>query len=130
MFAARITDGGNLAFAQRMTFSHNTNVTISKQGLHPQLRSCRLLYHPGFQINGPVAKWRAVFVGLLHEAQPHARSFLADALNERRPEIFHKAFAGPQGERSDELLEVELLSRAENGFCVPNEQANSFAKFE
>jgi hypothetical protein len=60
----------------------------------------------------PSRKWRAVFVWLLHEAQPHAGSFLADASNEVRSEVLHKAFAGPQREHSDELFEVELLSRA------------------
>ena len=73
----------------------------------------------GFQIDGPVAKRRAVLVRLLHEAQPHAGRFLADARNEVRSEVLHKAFAGPQRERSDELFEVELLGGAQNRFCRP-----------
>jgi hypothetical protein len=67
---------------------------------------------PVFQIDGPVAKGRAVFVWLLHEAQSHAGSFSADASNEIRSEVLDKAVAGPQRERPDELFEVERLGRA------------------
>ena len=63
-------------------------------------------------IDGRVAKGRAVLVWLLHEAQPHAGSFLADASNEVRSEVLYEAVTGPQRERSDELPEVEILSRA------------------
>jgi len=63
-------------------------------------------------IDGRVAKGRAVFVWLLHEAQPHAGSLPADASNEVRSEVLDKAIAGAQRERSDEQFEVERLGRA------------------
>jgi hypothetical protein len=46
--------------------------------LRTHLRTNRLPDNASFQIDGPVAKWRA-FVWLLNEAQPHDWSFLANA---------------------------------------------------
>jgi hypothetical protein len=91
-----------------MPHAHDADETVAEQCLHTQFRSRRLADNAGFQIDDSVAKWRAVLVGLLHEAQPHAGRFLANAGNEVRPEVLHKAFAGPQRERSDQLFEVEL----------------------
>jgi hypothetical protein len=82
------------------------------KAVRPHLRTDRLPHDAGFQIDRPVAQWRAVLVRLLHEAQPHAGSVLADAGNEVRSEVLDKAFAGPQGEGSDQLPEVEFLGRA------------------
>src|SRR5213080_3301021 len=107
-----ITSGSDLAPAQRMPLSRDTNEAVSEQCLRTDLWTHHRSHNAGFQIDGPVAKRHAVFVGLLHEAQPHAGSFLADASNEVRSEILHKAFAGPQRERSYQLFEVDLLSRA------------------
>src|SRR5258707_7200940 len=53
-----------------------------------------------------------------HETQPHAGSFRTDASDEIRSEILHKAFVGPQRERSDHLFEVELLGRAQHRLSV------------
>src|SRR4030095_6006438 len=77
--AGGITGGRDLALAQRVPHSHDANETVSEQCLRSHLRSRRLPHDASFQIDGPVAKWRAVFVGLLYEAQPHAGRFLADA---------------------------------------------------
>jgi hypothetical protein len=55
MLAARVAGGGHLAFAQRMTFSHNANVTIPEQGLHTQFGGRRLFHHTGFQMDDPGA---------------------------------------------------------------------------
>src|SRR3954454_5504238 len=112
MPAGGITGGSDLALGQRVPHSHDAKKTIPEQGLRAHLRARRLLHDASFQIDGPLSKWRAVFVRLLHEAQPHAGSFLADASDEVRSEVLHKAFAGPQRERSDQLFEVELLGRA------------------
>src|SRR4051794_27093914 len=112
MLSSRITGGCDLTFGQRVPHAHDAKETISKQGLRTHLWTGRHPHNASFQIDGPVAKWRAVFVGLLHEAQPHAGSVLADASHEVRSEVLHKAFAGPQRERSDQLFEVELLGRA------------------
>jgi hypothetical protein len=97
--------------AQLVPHSHHANETVPEQCLHTHLRTRRLPHNASFEIDRAVAKRRAVLVWLLHEAQPHAGSFLADASNEVGPEILHEAFAGPQRERSDQLLEVELLGR-------------------
>jgi len=66
---------------------------ISEECLHPQFGSGRFLDNASFQIHGPFAKRRATFVRFLHEAQPHAGSLLADASDEVRSEVLHKAFA-------------------------------------
>ena len=77
-----------------------------------------------------VAQRRAVLVGLLHEAQPHAGRFRADARDEIRPEILDEAFAGPQRERPDELPEVELLGGAQHRLAVLHELADPLAQLE
>ena len=102
--AGRIAGGRDLALAQRVPRSHDADEAVPEQGLRAHLRTGRLPHDAGFQIDGPVAKRRAVLVRLLHEAQPHAGRFLADASDEVRPEVLDEAFAGPQRERSDELL--------------------------
>ena len=58
----------------------------------------------GLQVDGAVAQRRAVLVGLLHEAQPHAGRLRADARDQGRAEVLHEALAGAQRERADELL--------------------------
>ena len=63
-------------------------------------------HNAGFQIDAPIPQRRAVFVQLLHEAQPHSRSFLPYASDQIRSEVFHKALAVPQREGSDKLFEV------------------------
>ena len=78
----------------------------------------------------PSRSRRALFVWFLHEAQPYPRSLLAGASNEIRSEVLDKAFAGTKRERPDELFEVELLSRAENRFCILNELTDLLAEFD
>src|SRR5581483_10290610 len=130
VLAGRVTGGGDLAPAQRVPLSHDADETVLEQRLRTDLRTGRLPDNAGFQIDGPVAKRRALFVRLLHEAEPHAGGFLADACDEARSEVFHKALAGPQGERSDELFDVELLGRAEDRFRILHELTDPLAKFE
>ena len=103
--------GGGTAFLA-LARAHHANETVAEQCLRTHLRTRCLPHNAGFEIDGAVAKWRAVLIRLRHETQPHAGSFLADARNEVRSEVLHKAFAGPQREGSDELFEAELLSRA------------------
>jgi len=110
--AGRITGWRDLALAQRVPHAHDANETIPEQCACSHLRTSRLPHHASLQIDRPVAKRRARFVWFLHEAEPHARSLLADASNEVRSEVLHKAVAGPQRERSDEPFEIELLGRA------------------
>src|SRR5689334_25126793 len=112
MPAVRVTGGSDLAPAQRMPHSHDTNEPVSEQCLRTHLRTSRLSHNARFQINGPVAKRRAVFVNLLYEAQSHAGSVLAQAGNEGRSEVFHKAFTGAQRKRSDQAFEVEFFGSA------------------
>ena len=130
MPAGGITGGGNLAFAQRMPGANDTDETIAEQSLGPHLRTRRLAHHAGFEIDGPVAKRRTVFVELLHEAQAHAGSFPGEASNEVRSEVLHKAFAGAQRERADQVFEIELLRRAQHRFCVLHQLTDPSAEFE
>jgi hypothetical protein len=62
--------------------------------------------------------------------KPYAKRLLADARDQLRPEVLHKALAGVQRERSDQPLEVELLSRTEYGFYILNEPADLLAQLE
>jgi hypothetical protein len=128
--ASRITGRSDLALAQRVPHSHDANETIPEQRLCTNLRTSRLPHHASLQIDGPVAKRCALFVWFLHEAEPHARSLLADSSNEIWSEVLNKAFAGTKRERPDELFEVELLSRTENHLCVLNELTDPLAEFE
>jgi hypothetical protein len=113
-----------------VTHSHDANETIPEQRVRTNLRTGRLPHHASLQIDGRVAKRRALFVWFLHEAEPHARSLFADASNEIRSEVLNEAFAGTKRERPDELFEVELLSRAQNRFCVLNELTDPPAEFD
>jgi len=87
--------------AQRVPHSNDANEMIAEQSLRTHFRTSRLSHHAGFQIDGPIAKRRAIFVWLLHEAQPHAGSFLPDASNKLRPKVLHKPVAGSQRECSN-----------------------------
>ncbi len=111
VFAGRIAGGRDFALAQRVPHSHDANETVPEQALRPHLRTSLLPHDAGFQIDGPVAKRRAVLVRLLHEAQPNAGRLLIEAGNEGGAEVLYKAFAGPQRKGSDELFKVELLGR-------------------
>jgi len=128
--AARITGGSDLAAAQRMPPSHRANETVTKQRVRANLGTRCLSDHACFQVDGSVAKRRAVSVCFLHEAEPHSRSFLADARKQSRPEVLHEAFAGAQRERADELFEVERLGRAQNRFSVLHKLTDTLAEFE
>ncbi len=121
VLAGRITDGRDLASTQRVSCSHDADEPVSEQSLRAHLRTCPLSYDTGFQIDDPVAKRRAVFVCLLHEAQPHAGRSFAGASDQVRSEVLHEAFAGPQRERADELSEIEDLDRAQSRFSIPHE---------
>lgn len=96
--ASRIRRGRDLDLAQWVPHPHDANETVSEQCLRTQLRASGLPHDTRFQIGGSVVKWRAVFICPLHETQSHARSFLADARNEVRSEVLHKAFTGVQRE--------------------------------
>src|SRR6185295_3301634 len=109
--AVRITGRSDLAFAQRVPRSHDADETIPEQCVGANLRTRRLPDHAGFQIDGPVAKRRALLVGFLHEAEPHAGSLLGGARDEIRSEVLDEAFAGTERERPDEPFEIELLGR-------------------
>src|SRR5262249_21213091 len=104
--------------------------TVAEQGLRAHLRPRRLPHHAGLQVDDAVAQRRAVLVGLLHEAQPHAGSFFRDAGNEARSKILHETFAGPQRERAGKRSEVELLGRTQRRFSVQHELADLFAQRE
>ncbi len=95
MPAGRIARGRDLAPAQRVPLSHDADEAVAEQGLRPHLRTHRLAHDARFQIDGAIAKRRAVLVRLGHEAQPHAGRLPAGAGNEVRSEILHEAFAGP-----------------------------------
>jgi hypothetical protein len=95
-----------------VTHSDDANEAVSEQCLRAHLRGRRLHDNAGFQIDRPVAKWCAVFVWLLHEAQPHTGRLFADASKEVRSEVLDKAFAGPQREGAHQVSEVEILSGA------------------
>jgi hypothetical protein len=66
----------------------------------------------------------------LQEAEPHARSLLANASDEIRSEVLNEAVARTKRERPDEVFEVEPLGRAENTFCILNELTDPLTEFE
>jgi len=125
-----VTGGRDPALAERMTCSHRANVTIAEQGLHAQFWSGRLFHHTGFQMDNPVAEGRAVFVGLRHKTQSHAGRGRVDARDEFRPEVFHKAFAGPQREGAVELFEIEFLHGTKHRAAIFHELPDPLAEFE
>ena len=51
-----------------------------------------------------------------------------DARNERRAEIFDKAFTGAQGEGANQLREVRLLGRPQHRFCVLHQLADPLSQ--
>jgi hypothetical protein len=102
----------DLALTQRVSGAHDADIAISKQGVDTQFRGSRLFRDACFEVHGPVTKRRAVFVGLLHEEQPHAGRFTFDAGYEVRSEVLGKAFGRAKCERSSELLKIERLVRA------------------
>jgi hypothetical protein len=67
---------------------------------------------------------------LRHEAKAHARSLGSDALEEPGPEGLHEAFARPERECSDELLDVDLFGGAKRRVCVVHESGNALAKLD
>ena len=110
--AGRITRRRDLALTQRVTHPDDADEAVSKQCLRAHFRSRRLHDDAGFQIDRPLAKWPAVFVWLLHEAQPHTGRLFADASKEVWSEVLDKAFAGTQSEGAHQVSEVEILSGA------------------
>src|SRR5205085_2534239 len=109
-----------------MAEAHGANESVPEQGLRPQFRACRLGHNAGFQIDGSVAKRRAVLVRLLQKTQPHAGRFLADASNESGSECLDKAIAGAQREGAVQPFEVKLLSRTEERLRLLDKRTDAF----
>ena len=130
MAASSVGGGSDLTSAERMSLAHHTNETVPEQRLYADLRASRLSCYRSLEIDRALAKWRAVLVGLPHEAEAHTRRLLADTTNEVRSEIFNEAVAGSDSENSNELLEVEPVCGAKNGLSVFYQLTDLLAELE
>ncbi|MNY15070.1 hypothetical protein D3C86_1482680 [compost metagenome] len=128
--AGRIPGRGDLALAQRVAGTYDADEAVAEQGLGAQLGAGVLADDAGFQVDAAGAQRRAVFVWLLHKAQAYARRLLCDARNQRRTEVFGKAFAAAQGEGSHQLLEVDLRGGAQHRFGVLHQLRDALAQFQ
>jgi hypothetical protein len=125
-----VTGGSDFALGQRVRLAHDANEAVSKQRLRTRFRTGRLAYHAGFQVNGSIAERPTVLVKLRKKSQSNAGSLFADASQKFGPEVFHKAFARPQRERSPEFSKVELIGGAQSGFGVVYQLTDALAKLE
>ena len=118
--AGRIAGGRDLALAQRVPRAHDADEAVAEQRLRAHLRTRRLARRRRF----PDRRCRRAAARCPCPAS--ARSAAArrappapTRAMQVRSEILDEAFAGPQRERADQLLEVERLGRAQHRFARP-----------
>ncbi len=105
---------GHFPLAERVPVADNADETIAEQRLHTNFGTGCLPNDAGFQIHLPLAQWRAVFVGFLHNSQPHARRLSGNAIQQSCSEILHEALGCPQREGADKLFKIEHFGRPEH----------------
>ncbi|MOA08615.1 hypothetical protein D3C78_1283970 [compost metagenome] len=125
-----ITNRCHLASSQWMTLAHDANEPVAKQHPGPHFRAGRFADHTGFQVHRAVAQQGAVLVQLLHEIQADTGCFLVEAGDQWWSEIFHEAIAGAQGEGARQLIEVQCLGGAQDGFGILHECADAFTQLQ
>src|SRR5687768_15705690 len=101
-----------------MPGTDDADEAVPEERLRADLGTGRARDDARFQIDDPVAKWRAVFIDLLHEAQHDSGSFRGDARNQVRTEVLDEAVARSERERSRERPEIRLPGGTQHRFAV------------
>src|SRR6185312_1262059 len=102
----------------------------AKQRLRPHLRSGCLVDDTRLEVDAALAQQGAVFMRLLHEAQPHSRCLGRDAVEDAGTKSLGKSLTRPQREGPSELRDIDLFCGSKHRAGILHELRDTLAQLQ